>query len=137
MSILEKISKWWTARQDAKREWLLEPLRFLRQAQQEYFTLADNARLADQGKLENALAAIEVTLKYRFGSLDLKANNLDNRLDAIVAENQSRHAHYCDQLNAIKMELDGIRSRYKWLEERYEDATKGNAPRTFDLEHRQ
>ena len=141
MSILGKIKVWRLRRKEAKREWLLRSLReelidrlFIIQSG---ILQNERERVAEFGRVVGGVDDVQNTLKYHFGALDLKGNNLASAIEVLKVENQNRHAHYCDQLNAIKTELNGIRSRYKWVEERYEDAAKGATPRTFNFENRQ
>jgi hypothetical protein len=134
LSILGKIKNWWAAKREARREWWLKPLNDSLFEQMVCHRMAidevANHQLADRLDLD-------ATLKYRLGAIDLKLEALKSRFETNDAMSGSRHAHYCSQLDEVKAELNGIRSRYKWVEDRYDDATKGNVPRIFDYDKRQ
>lgn len=77
--------------------------------------------------------AVEKVFMYRFGVIDKKFEALDKFFTDI----KKREEQIQQVSGEIQKELDGIRSRYLWVEERYQDMTRGVAPREFDFEKRQ
>ncbi len=55
---------------------------------------------------------------------------LSSRLESLEKELNERHI-------VVKQELEAIRSRYHWVEERYDEITKEKKPREFNFNSRQ
>ena len=131
MSIFEKIRAWWTARREAKRDWWLEPIDETIKG----VALGLAASLGEHEKrvVKRLDEQEDLILKLRdsiFNTVNLAKD--DNRITSEELGNKLNA-----QMEAIRVELNGIRSRYHWVEERYEDMTKGAVPREFNFDKRQ
>lgn len=141
MSILGKIKSWWVAKREAQRAWWLAPVKT------DYESFNAEVRTL-QLIVSSWFKETDATLKYRFSALDSRSNALEKQIAEVGNANSQQyasldtrlynsHVAISARLEKIEAELNGIRSRYKWMEDRYDDAAKGNLPRTFDYDKRQ
>lgn len=138
MFTFAKIKAWWTARREAKRAWwAAEIIAHLRTADtlraQHFEHEIDALRKDILQHVHDVEGHIFDKLKEHRHQMD----EADSAIDAINCRLAKTHDSIAEHFAKVNDTLTGIRSRYQWLEERYDNAVKTGTPRLLDYDNRQ
>lgn len=138
MFIWQKIKARWIAYQERRRAWWCAPIRI---------AIDDIHRniLQRVGGSQDQIRKLEAVVDEDFTEMRRSLNARIIEVEEQILDKLKEHRHHLgtldnnvgQDLKNLTEQVNGIRSRYQWVEDRYNDIAKGKVPREFDYEHRQ